>query len=79
MTAGISFSRSSMMTAVLGVNGLRPSAMRLICRGNDVPFRPLPDSSIEFYGRMNYGDLPHDDPYTDTNVYWLSWQQYRAI
>ncbi len=31
------------------------------------------DDFIEFYGQPNLGDTSYYDPYTDANVYWLTW------
>lgn len=31
------------------------------------------DDYIQFYGERNQGDSTYFDPYTDTNIYWLTW------
>ena len=43
-------------------------------RGKEIPIVVRPDSSIEFYGRRNYGDSTYDDFFTDTSAYWLTWR-----
>jgi len=69
------------------LEGVDPRTIRLVNKGHDVPIlvRGGEDGSfdrgdwIEFYGEYNRktfydraGDM-YKDPYTDENIYWLSW------
>lgn len=55
--------------------GVDPAAFRMVCRGREVALRVAsedgafgPGDAVEFFAE------PFVDSYTDTNVYWLTWE-----
>ncbi|MBP1658130.1 MAG: hypothetical protein H6Q31_2731, partial [Bacteroidetes bacterium] len=48
------------------------STLQMFHRGTEIPLRLRGDSSLEFYGRRNYGDSTYHDFYSDTSAYWLT-------
>ncbi len=48
------------------------STLQMFNRGKEIPILVREDSSIEFYGRRNYGDSTYYDFYTDTSAFWLT-------
>ncbi len=48
------------------------STLQMFHRGTEIPLRVRVDSSIEFYGRRNYGDSTYHDFYSDTSAFWLT-------
>jgi hypothetical protein len=60
----------SLAAAGTSVSDLSP--LQLFRNGQEIPLRVRGDSTIEFYGRRNYGDSTYYDFYTDTSTYWLT-------
>lgn len=50
-----------------------PNSLKVYCRGVQIPVVVRTDSSVEFFGRRNYGDTTYIDFYADTSAYWLTW------
>ena len=64
--------------AQLVAAGANPSlidvpTLKIFYRGVQIPIVVRPDTSVEFYGRRNYGDSTYTDFFTDTSAYWLTW------
>lgn len=64
--------------AQLVAAGANPSlidipTLKIFYRGVQIPVVVRPDTSVEFYGRRNYGDSTYTDFFTDTSAYWLTW------
>lgn len=65
----------------LPISNIDPATFKIYNRGMEIPLlvqgqtdhRFDADDFIEFYGQKNHTDSTSDDPYTDTNVYWLTW------
>lgn len=62
-------------------NGLDPRTLKIYHRGRELPVlvsgeadgRLDQEDYLEFYGERNLGDSTFFNPYSDTNVYWLTW------
>ena len=58
-----------------------PSTLKIFNKGQEIPLyvRGQEDGRfdqqdyLEFYGQQNFGDSTYYDLYTDTNIYWLTW------
>lgn len=58
-----------------------PRTFKIYNKGQEIPLyvegeqdgRLDEGDYLEFYGEWNHGDTTYYDPYTDTNVYWLTW------
>lgn len=49
------------------------NTLRVFGKGEQVPLMIRPDTTIEFYAMMHYGDSTYVDEFTDTNTYFLTW------
>jgi hypothetical protein len=47
--------------------------LRIFGKGEQIPLMIRPDTTIEFYAMMNYGDSTYVDEFNDTNTYFLTW------
>ncbi|MDZ7265044.1 MAG: C25 family cysteine peptidase, partial [candidate division KSB1 bacterium] len=65
----------------LPLSEIDPATFKIFNRGEEIPLlvkgqidgRFDAEDFIEFYGQKNHPDSSNDDPYTDTNIYWLTW------
>ena len=76
-----SITASELAAAGADVTAIMPRTLKLINRGNQIPIfvrgesddRFDPTDEIIFYGERQHGETSYIDPFTDENVYWLSW------
>ncbi|MBP7866700.1 MAG: hypothetical protein KA419_12210 [Acidobacteria bacterium] len=55
--------------------GIDPAAFRVVCQGRDVALRVASDDAAFGPGdAVEFFTEPFVDSYTDTNVYWLTWE-----
>ncbi len=74
-------SRAELDSAGVPVAEIDPRTLRLVNRGTELPIyvhgqkdgRFDPGDYLEFYGEFNRGENSYLSPYSDGNVYWLSW------
>lgn len=60
---------------------INPLALKITNKGNEIPLRLEtgtdnsfdPGDYFEFFAQPNRGDSSFYDPYSDTNIYWLTW------
>jgi hypothetical protein len=64
--------RQALQNAGLNMSAYGASDVRLLLKGENVPFLWRPDTSLEFYGRKRTGDSTAFDFYSDTSMYWLT-------
>ncbi|MCZ6676925.1 MAG: C25 family cysteine peptidase [Candidatus Poribacteria bacterium] len=72
---------SSLREAGIPVATIQPTTLKLSNRGKAIPIFVRGESDgrfdlndeISFYGERNKGDESYFDPFSDDNVYWLSW------
>ena len=79
---------SDLASAGVDISTIRPSTLALSHKGKQIPIFVRNtrngkavndnsgfsvDSEIIFYGQRHSGEKTYFDPYTDENVYWLSW------
>ncbi|MDZ7262597.1 MAG: C25 family cysteine peptidase, partial [candidate division KSB1 bacterium] len=65
----------------IDVDSVDPATLKVYHKGRELPLylsvqganKFSPGDYVEFYGQGNSGDSTYFDPYTDTNVYWLTW------
>ena len=65
----------------IDVGSVDPRTFKVYNKGKELPLyvrgqkdgRFDQDDYLEFYGQGNLGDSTYFDPYTDTNIYWLTW------
>jgi hypothetical protein len=67
-------SRQQLQSAGLSMSAFGKNDVRLFLGGVNVPFLWRPDTSIEFYGTQRRGDSTAYDFYSDTSMYWLTFQ-----
>ncbi len=67
-------SKQQLSSAGISMNSFGENDARLFLRGQSVPFLWRPDTSIEFYGLRRQGDSTAYDFYSDTSMYWLTFQ-----
>ena len=67
-------SQQLMQNAGLNMSLYGEADVRLFAGGQSVPFFFRPDTSIEFYGVQRRGDTTAYDFYSDTSMYWLTFQ-----
>ncbi|MDE0326157.1 MAG: C25 family cysteine peptidase [Candidatus Poribacteria bacterium] len=75
--------------AAIGVNleTVTPATLRLTNKGKQIPIfiRGEDDQSFDptdeiiFYGERQHGETSYIDPYSNENIYWLSWNTGRGI
>ena len=76
-----SITASELAAAGADVTAIMPRTLKLINRGKPVPIfvrgeaddKFDPTDEIIFYGERQRGENSYIDPFTDENVYWLSW------
>ncbi|MYA99861.1 hypothetical protein F4X90_09335, partial [Candidatus Poribacteria bacterium] len=76
-----SITASELAAAGADITAIMPRTLKLINRGNQVPIfvrgegddKFDPTDEIIFYGERQHGENSYIDPFTDENVYWLSW------
>ncbi|MDW7681230.1 MAG: interleukin-like EMT inducer domain-containing protein, partial [bacterium] len=72
---------SDLLNHGVDLSGVDPLTIKIFNKGEQVPIRVSGEGDakfdegdyLEFYGRRNYGDTEFYDDYSDTNVYWLSY------
>ncbi len=65
----------------IDLNALNPQNLKIYHQGKEIPIfingeqdgRFDRDDYIQFYGELNRGGDASYDPYTDSNIYWLTW------
>ncbi len=75
--------------AATGANleAIAPATLTLTNKGKQIPIyvrgendkRFDPIDEIIFYGERQHGETSYIDPYSDENIYWLSWNTGRGI
>ena len=76
-----SITASELAAAGADVTAIMPRTLKLINKGKQIPIfvrgenndRFDPTDEIIFYGERQHGETSYIDPFTDENVYWLSW------
>ena len=76
-----SITASELAAAGADITAIMPRTLKLINKGNKIPIfvrgedddRFDPTDEIIFYGERQHGENSYIDPFTDENVYWLSW------
>ena len=76
-----SITASELAAAGADITAIMPRTLKLINRGNQIPIfvrgetddKFDPTDEIIFYGERQHGENSYIDPFTDENVYWLSW------
>ena len=76
-----SITASELAAAGADIAAIMPRTLKLTNRGRHVPIfvrgedddRFDPTDEIVFYGERHRGENSYIDPYTDENIYWLSW------
>ena len=76
-----SITASELAAAGADVTAIMPRTLKLINRGKQIPIfvrgegddRFDPTDEIIFYGERQHGATSYIDPFTDENIYWLSW------
>ena len=76
-----SITGSDLAAAGADVTAILPRTLKLTNRGQQIPIfvrgedddRFDPTDEIIFYGERQHGETSYIDPFTDENVYWLSW------
>ncbi len=76
-----SITASELAAAGADVATIKPRTLKLINRGNQIPIFVRgenddtfdPADEIIFYGERQRGETSYIDPFTDENIYWLSW------
>ncbi|MCU0644032.1 MAG: C25 family cysteine peptidase [bacterium] len=75
------YSLISQESIALNLTLVDPATLKIYNKGQEVPLnvqgqddgRFDADDHIEYFGQKNASDNTGFDPYTDTNVYWLTW------
>jgi len=65
----------------IDLSSIDPRTFKIYNKGQEIPLYVKGERDgrfdegdyLEFYGEWNHGDTTYYDPYTDTNVYWLTW------
>ena len=73
--------RSDLLNSGVDLSVVDLQTIKIFNKGEQVPVRVSGEADsrfdggdyLEFYGRRNYGDAEFYDDYSDTNVYWLSY------
>ena len=65
--------KAQLAAAGANLSTMDTSSIRVYVKGLVIPVRVLPDSSVEFFAKRNYGDSTYFDFYTDTSAYWMTW------
>ena len=76
-----SITASELTAAGADVTTIKPRTLKLTNRGNQIPIfvrgenddRFDPTDEIVFYGERLQGETSYINPFTDENIYWLSW------
>ena len=76
-----SITASDLAAAGADVTAIMPRTLKLTNKGSQIPIfvrgekddRFNPTDEIIFYGERQHGETSYIDPFTDENVYWLSW------
>ena len=76
-----SITASDLAAAGADVTAILPRTLKLINRGKQIPIFVRgegdntfdPTDEIVFYGERQHGETSYMDPFTDENIYWLSW------
>ena len=76
-----SITASDLAAAGADVTAIMPRTLKLTNKGRQIPIfvrgetddRFDPTDEIIFYGERQHGENSYIDPFTDENVYWLSW------
>lgn len=80
-SAMYSITASELAAAGADITTIMPRTLKLRNKGNHIPIfvrgedndRFDPTDEIIFYGERQQGETSYIDPFTDENVYWLSW------
>ena len=76
-----SITASALAAAGADVTAIMPRTLKLTNKGNQIPIfvrgetdgKFDPTDEIIFYGERQQGENSYIDPFTDENIYWLSW------
>ena len=76
-----SITASDLTAAGADVTTIKPRTLKLTNRGRPIPIfvrgenddRFNPTDEIVFYGERQHGETSYINPFTDENIYWLSW------
>ena len=76
-----SITASELAAAGADITAIMPRTLKLINRGEQIPIfvrgeaddKFDPTDEIIFYGERQHGENSYIDPFTDENIYWLSW------
>ena len=76
-----SITASDLAAAGADVTAIMPRTLKLTNKGKQIPIfvrgedddKFDPTDEIIFYGERQHGETSYLDPFTDENVYWLSW------
>ena len=76
-----SITASELAAAGADITAILPRTLKLINKGKKIPIfvrgeaddKFDPTDEIIFYGERQHGENSYIDPFTDENVYWLSW------
>ena len=76
-----SITASDLTAAGADVTTIKPRTLKLTNRGRQIPIfvrgenddRFNPTDEIVFYGERQHGETNYINPFTDENIYWLSW------
>ncbi|MDE0468182.1 MAG: C25 family cysteine peptidase [Candidatus Poribacteria bacterium] len=89
VTESAMYSITGQDLAAAGANlgTITPTTLTLTNKGNQIPIfvRGEDDQSFDptdeiiFYGERQHGETSYLDPYSDENIYWLSWNTGRGI
>ena len=72
---------------VVDIYSLDPRTIKVYNKGQEIPLLVMGEADgrfdeedyIEFYGQKNLTNESQSDPYTDVNVYWLTWGQGQGL
>lgn len=73
--------------AGIDIDAIKPTTLMLSSKGKQVPIfvrgegdgRFHAEDEIVFYGQRHSGETSYIDPFSDENVYWLSWNAGRGL
>ena len=82
-----SITAQDLAAAGANLEAIAPATLTLTNKGKQIPIyvrgendkRFEPTDEIIFYGERQHGETSYIDPYSDENIYWLSWNMGRGI
>ena len=82
-----SITAQDLAAAGANLEAIAPATLTLTNKGKQIPIyvrgendkRFEPTDEIIFYGERQHGETSYIDPYSDENIYWLSWNTGRGI